>query len=243
MSSQLVIDVRESRLITELTRLSIPHTTEALDVGDILFKGTEGNHQLVIERKSHADFAASNTDGRYREQRGRLLAVRGSGIAVLYILEGAFSHMDERPVGGGRVTEGLLKRLTSRLMLRYGLPMLFTESIADTASWCGLLLTQLNEDPTVFIPDSSAAATSAMTSFTAALTTAKKGSKTAGGTAAAMLSAVPGLGAKRVESLLATASIANLVALTVEQLAEVSAGGKRLGPKVAETLYAAFHSV
>ena len=224
----LILDVRERGLAAELTRAGVPYTTAALDVGDFLIQNAEGEPLLVAERKSQADFAASNTDGRYREQRARLMAVRGSGVAVVYILEGA-------------LVEDKLKRLTTRLLLRYSMPTLFSNSIADTAGWCRLLLKQLTEDETVFQPDSEGATTSAMSGFTAALNTVKKGNKTAGGTAQAMMSAVPGLGAKRVAALLAEKSIVELATMSVTEIAAITAGGKRIGDKLAETLHAAIH--
>ena len=233
----LILDVRESRLGEALTALQVPYTTAALDVGDFLIQNMEGEPLLVAERKSHADFAASNADGRYREQRARLMAVRGSGVAVLYILEGAWTG-----VAHGRTTEAQLKRLTTRLLLRYGMPVLSTTSIADTARWCQILLAQLTDDPTVFHPDSEAAATDAMSGFTAALNTVKKGNKTATGTAHAMLTAVPGLGAKRVSALLAEKSLVDLIGLTEVALAEMTVGGKRIGPALAATLYSALRA-
>ena len=233
----LILDVRESRLGEALTALQVPYTTAALDVGDFLIQNMEGEPLLVAERKSHADFAASNADGRYREQRARLMAVRGSGVAVLYILEGAWTG-----VAYGRTTEAQLKRLTTRLLLRYGMPVLSTTSIADTARWCQILLAQLTDDPTVFHPDSEAAATDAMSGFTAALNTVKKGNKTATGTAHAMLTAVPGLGAKRVSALLAEKSLVDLIGLTEVALAEMTVGGKRIGPALAATLYSALRA-
>ena len=231
---RLIVDVREKRLCSFLT---VPYTTAALDVGDILIQNAEGEPLLVVERKSHADFAASNQDGRYREQRARLMAVRGSGVAVLYILEGVWTSMTH-----GRTTEAQLKRLTTRLMLRYGIPVLCTESILDTANWTKTLLDQLADDPTVFQPDSSTAATDAMSGFTAALSTVKKGNKTPAGTALAMLSAIPGLGAKRASALLGLKSIAELVAATAAELAELTAGGKRLGPKLGSAIHDSFRA-
>ena len=272
-SVRITLDVRERQLIEEMTKNKVPFTTAALDAGDILFSNGD-TPLLVIERKSHADFAASNTDGRYREQRARLLSMKAAGVAVLYVLEGGWGSAGgsdsvtggtRDPVGGASgtgyrsvtgggwagtsygskahpVTEETLKRLTTRLMLRYGLPVLFTESIPDTALWCATLLAQLTDDPTVFVPDSEAAGSAVVASFTAALNTVKKGNKTAGGTASAMLSAVPGLGAKRIEALLATVSIADLVGMTKEEIAALVAGGKKLGPKLGETLFDALHS-
>ena len=100
------------------------------------------------------------------------------------------------------------------------------------------MLSQLTDDASVFQPegDMATAQVAAMSGLTAALSTVKKGNKTANGTAAAMLSAVPGLGSKRVEAVLAVNSIAELAAMTAAELAALVAGGKRLGEKLGETL-------
>jgi len=214
---RLVLDVRESRLADALKTLDVPFTLAPLDVGDFLIQNEEGEPLLVAERKSHADLAASNVDGRYREQRARLMAVRGSGVTVLYILEGGS-------------LDNTLKRITTRLMLRYGMPVLATSSLADTANWCRILLSQLSDDPTVF--QTEAGMNSAMTGFTTALNTVKKGNKTPKGTARAMLSAIPGLGPKRIDSL--SISIAKLATLTVDEIAALG-----VGPKLAATIYEA----
>jgi ERCC4-type nuclease len=246
-AAQIVLDMRESGLAAELTKAGIPYTVAALDVGDILIQSTDGaaTPLLVAERKSFADFAASNTDGRYREQRARLMAVRGSGVAVLYILEGTWSGHDERVFGGGRVTEGLLKRLTTRLILRYGMPVLASTNLADTARWCGVLLAQLGDDPTVFHPESGGIAesvASAMTTYTASISTTKKANKGAESTAAGMLTAVPGLGAKKVTGLLAEKSVAELATMTSAEIGALTAGsGKRLGDKLGAVIYDALH--
>ena len=48
---------------------------ERLDVGDVVLKTDDGGTALVVERKTWADLASSLTDGRYAEQKARLLAV------------------------------------------------------------------------------------------------------------------------------------------------------------------------
>jgi len=237
---RLILDTRETRLGSCLTELGVPFTVAPLDVGDLLIQTAEGEPLLIGERKSHADFAASNQDGRYREQRARLMAARGSGIAVLYILEGRWSPTETRIYG--RTNEAQLKRLTTRLTLRYGLPVIAAESIEDTARWCRVLLDQLTEDPTVFQPESEAAGVAAMSGFTAALSLVKKGNKTPAGTATAMLSAVPGLGSKRVTALLAEKSIAELSTMDAKEIATLNVGGKKIGEKLATTIAEALHS-
>ena len=232
---RLILDVRETKLAEALLVLGVPFTTASLDVGDFLIQNAEGEPLLVAERKSHADFASSNADGRYREQRARLMAVRGSGVAVLYILEGIWSEQESRMYN--KTSENQLKRLTTRLLLRYGMPILAGDSIMDTARWCRTLMAQLSDDPTVFQPDSESAAAAAMTGFTAALHTAKKGNKTPLGTAKAMLGAVPGLGPKRVEALLAERSIVELGACSAEELVALG-----LNKTVAAALHAALRT-
>jgi len=234
----LVIDIREKQLCAALDTLGVAFTTANLDVGDIMIQNAEGEPLLVAERKSLADFAASNADGRYREQRARLMAVRGSGVAVVYILEGTWTEGQMY----GRTSETQLRRLTTRLILRYGMPVLAATSILDTARWCRTLVAQLADDATVFQPDSEDATVTAMSGFTAALSTVKKANRTPVSTATGMLGAVPGLGPKRVTALLTTHSIADLVSLTEGELAELVVG-KRLGPVVASTLYTALRAL
>jgi ERCC4-type nuclease len=241
MSVSLVLDVRERGLATALTTLGIPYTTASLDVGDFLIQAADGQPLVVVERKSLADFAASNQDGRYREQRARLMAVRGGGVAVAYVLEGRWSGYDDRPVGGTRTTEGQLRRLTTRLVLRYGMPVIASDSIADTATWCRVFLAQLSDDVTVFQPeDGMAAATAAaMTHMTAALSTTKKANRTPASVATTMLSAIPGLGEKRVTALLAEKSVADLTMMTAASIGDLIIGGKRLGPALGELIASA----
>jgi ERCC4-type nuclease len=237
----LVIDSRERALQDHLTLLGTAFKTANLAVGDILIQKEDGEPLLVAERKSHSDFASSLKDGRYREQRARLMATRGQGVAVLYILEGTWSPNLDYVHSG--VSEVQLQRLTSRLILRYGLPVLHTGSIRETAQWCGRLLGQIQEDALVFHPEKGLAAESvgAMATYTATFSTVKKGNKDAGGTAISMLSAVPGLGAKKVTALLGTKSIAELCVLSQEALATLEIGGKKLGA-VAKALYEALHA-
>jgi len=242
---QLVVDMRETRLADALKSLGVPFQSAGLDVGDFLIQTETGEPLLVAERKSLADFAASNADGRYREQRARLMAVRGAGVAVLYMLEGTWSATEDRMFG--RTPEKQLKRLVTRLTLRYGMPVIQTESIMDTARWASLLLVQLTDDATVFVPegDMATAQVAALAGMTAVLSIAKKGNKTTVGTAHAMLSAIPGLGAKKVDALLTTHSIADLVALSALELSALQVGGKKLGvlgPVIAESLHTKIQS-
>ena len=57
-------------------RLGAEHhvVRERLDVGDVVLTAPDGGATLIVERKSWPDLAKSLTDGRYAEQKARLLA-------------------------------------------------------------------------------------------------------------------------------------------------------------------------
>jgi ERCC4-type nuclease len=84
----LTIDHREKDL-----KIAFPNAEYLnLDLGDIKIT-YNGNLVLLIERKTMNDLIASVNDGRYREQKKRLL---DSGIPqskIMYILEGSLNDI------------------------------------------------------------------------------------------------------------------------------------------------------
>ena len=74
----LVIDSRESKLKKYFTsnEKNIPISFQSLDIGDIqLVSQSDNSIQYIIERKSISDLYSSINDGRYREQKARLLSM------------------------------------------------------------------------------------------------------------------------------------------------------------------------
>jgi ERCC4-type nuclease len=236
--------MREHSLIATLRAFGVSLETAALAVGDFQITGPDGTPLLIGERKTLADFAASNTDGRYREQRARLLAARAAtGCALVYLLEGTWTGDDSRVVTGhGRVTEGLLRRLTTRLQIRYGMPVLAASSVAESARWIMTLLSQLQDEVTVFRPAEGEATAAVMAGFTGALSTVKKENRTGGSVAAAMLSAIPGLGEKRCVALLAEKSIRDLAGMSAAEIGGLTVGGRKLGAKLGATIIEALET-
>ena len=55
---------------------------ERLDVGDVVLTAPESGATLIVERKSWPDLAKSLTDGRYAEQKARLLAAAAAPPAA-----------------------------------------------------------------------------------------------------------------------------------------------------------------
>lgn len=142
------LDVRETDLITILTKTDITDgssqfAVKQLPVADIWI-GISGEkiqeHGLIIERKSIKDLEASILDGRYREQRGRILAFcEENKVRPLYIIEGSLSSLT------GRLHKSAIMKFINRLVLHYNISVLQTASVSDTAELIRILQEQWNE--------------------------------------------------------------------------------------------------
>ena len=93
MNSEIIleIDYRENAIIKhfEQNNPSIPYKISNLPIGDFIFKTpNEDSIIYIIERKTILDLASSITDGRFREQKQRLLDSVGIPDKIIYLLEG-----------------------------------------------------------------------------------------------------------------------------------------------------------
>ncbi len=222
----IILDTREHGLIPLLPDVPV----QQLPVGDALIKSGEET-VLVIERKTTADFEASFLDGRYREQRTRLLAFcQANKARALYILEGGVD---------GRVrslTRPAIQKLIHRLMLRYNVAVWVTRSLEDTAATLTLLAEQVREDPKVFQGE--------QLSYTDVMAPTKKANKDdPRAFALGALQGCPGMSAKGAAAVLEACqgSLVVVMATSEAELAAVKVGERRLGPAVAKRLYALLH--
>ena len=100
---------------------------------------------LIIERKAVADLEGSILDGRYREQRARLMTYATEKKAhAIYIIEGSLNRSTFR------LTKVALMKHLTRLSLRYHITTFYTASLEETAELCKILADQLATDPTTF---------------------------------------------------------------------------------------------
>lgn len=227
----MLIDIRERDLI----KLLPDQPTAQLPVADIWI-GLSGEAisvgGVVAERKSLADFQASFVDGRYREQRTRLLAYCSEKKAKpLYILEGDLNRVQ------GRIGKQPLLKLITRLTLRYGISVLQTASLQETADLCKILESQVQEDPNVFQGE--------IISYTEVVSSSKKVNRSEN-LGSAMLQQCPGVSAKVADALLDHYKLFSaLLKASQEDLANVKVGstGRRVGPAIAGRLWELFHSL
>lgn len=218
----IILDNREHGLIQHF----LDTAPKQLPVGDIWITHPETNEPVVvIERKTTADFEASFLDGRYREQRTRLLAFCAEKKArPLYILEGGLDgriRAIQRPA---------LQKLIHRLMLRYNVAVWSTKDLADTAATAEMLAAQLRDDPKVFEAETI--------SYTDVQHITKKANKEdPRAFALAALQGCPGISAKAAAAIWdALGSWAALIAAEEKTLADIKVGERRLGPAVAKRL-------
>jgi ERCC4-type nuclease len=137
---EFAIDVRETALIEQLEGFLLPTVTmtvKALDMGDILV-----NNTWVFERKTLADLSASIKDGRYREQKARLLA-HFPKHCITVIVEGmpAISRWLDVPMLQGAIYNCLF---------RDGIRIVGTHDVEDTALFIKAFVARLERAPDAF---------------------------------------------------------------------------------------------
>ena len=121
----MIIDNREKDLIDLLNEKQIQFQTENLELGDILFK-LDNNDILLIERKTVDDLMASIKDGRYREQKLRLLKKQNEGTHIFYLIEGSLLYNKNK--------DTLYSAILNTLM-RDNIKIIFTGLIDETVSY------------------------------------------------------------------------------------------------------------
>jgi ERCC4-type nuclease len=149
VGGSIEVDVRERALLEAFARAGAAVASRQLDVGDVVLRC--GERELVIERKTLQDWAASIKDGRYREQLARIAGTRLPSD-VIYVIEGmrdrALARFDgPGPVPGpgsvraskqprvGGISVDALRGSAVSIMVKYGHGLVFTEDVDDTAAF------------------------------------------------------------------------------------------------------------
>ena len=116
----LIIDNREGKLI-ELIKskptdtFKIPYELKSLQIGDIVISSPlNPDKTLIIERKCMTDMIASIKDGRYKEQKVRLLAeaVNNPNTKICYLIEGNMQDLrfpTEKTVFYGSIVSSIFR--------------------------------------------------------------------------------------------------------------------------------------
>ena len=223
-----LLDIRERDLIPLMPNWPV----KMLPIGDLWIGVKDEEIQegsVIAERKTVTDFEASFLDGRYREQRTRLLAYCSEKKAKpFYIIEGSFDRPQQR------LEKKALWKLLTRLALRYGIGLFFTRSLEETAELSEILLEQWKEDPKVFQGETI--------SYAETLHVAKK-DNTSHVVQTMMIAQVPGISVKTAQALLLTHKSFECVfkATEAELAATQVTETRKLGAAAAKKLWTALH--
>lgn len=136
-------DVREHDAIQYATEMKWEFTTEALNMGDVVV--TSDTDTLVFERKTVADLAASIKDGRFREQKQRLLS-HYPPHRITYLIEGSYKTLFRSTPLHGIDAKAYTSALLS-LQYRDGCHVMITPSIKETVAYVYEIASRMKSHP------------------------------------------------------------------------------------------------
>ena len=145
MNLLLEIDYRERHIIDLFNSLKNDINIKVcnLIIGDFVIKNKD-DILFVIERKSIKDLCASITDGRFSEQKSRLLESIKDPNKISYIIEGAKNNICMH----GKTADVSIKSINSsiiNLIFKHEYKVIFTESKQDTVDNIIMLYTKIKE--------------------------------------------------------------------------------------------------
>ena len=147
----VIIDIRENKLVEQLKNLSFVFTSKSLDIGDIMITKAEIPF-LIIERKTIDDLKASVVDGRLREQRYRLLNASGlPSSRIMYIIEGDFQGKSRRLISNERgVSNSTVVGSIINMLFRDNIKVYRTNSVEETANFIIKLFSKVDDKEIFF---------------------------------------------------------------------------------------------
>ena len=156
------VDYREKNLLKKLETLKeknkfnkITITTSNLPLGDIVVLNDKNEEQLIIERKSISDLAASIKDGRYAEQSFRLNNYKLHNHNIVYLIEGDIQKWDATK---GKYTKIKAKTLyvTMHCLQYYkGFSVVKVNNLNETAEYVMRAVDKMTRDKKISYYDTS----------------------------------------------------------------------------------------
>ena len=239
------MDTRENDLIGIMNakaELTADMVVKQLPVGDIWIgvegEGDEAKMQeggLIIERKSIRDLEASILDGRYREQRGRILAYcQENKTRPMYILEGSYTS------GTGRLQKKALMKFVNRLIFHYQIPVMQTATIYETAELVQAMIEQWKETD----PSKNLQVKTSEVKVTDGIHIQKKANAADPKLfAICCLAQCPGISVKMAEAILEEYhTLQGVLQASVKQMEQIKVGTRKVGPVVSKRLYDILHA-
>lgn len=146
----ILVDSRESKLKKYFlggnrTNSNAPISFQSLDIGDIQLRSQETDEIVyIIERKSISDFYSSINDGRYREQKARILASVPQKTRIAYIVEG---NILDTSLNLNELQRRIVQAALVNLQLRDQITVYRTSNAVETGMYIDLIYKKLTENP------------------------------------------------------------------------------------------------
>jgi len=145
---ELVYDSRELKLkelLESNKKEGITLTEKYLDLGDIIFK-KDDEEILIVERKTLSDLYSSIQDGRYKEQKIRLMG-NYPIEKIVYIIEGHISQQNTKFFKNSKnITNGALLNMA----FRDKITVIKTENINETRDILYCIGSKIIKNPEFF---------------------------------------------------------------------------------------------
>lgn len=212
-------------------------------VGDIWIGDMSGSllveGGVILERKSLSDLEASIIDGRYEEQRGRLLAYANEHkVAIGYVIEGETAGFQ-----GRRFTGDSVLKIIARIQFHHRIPVFQTKSLEATMALANLIELEWAKDKTHYSWQSSAgnSATPVAASYTKSNSRDSPDSFLLG-----VLTQCRGVSETLARLILEKAkTLEGLMSLAESDIAAISdsTGKRKVGKAVAARLHGLLHSL
>lgn len=139
MNINIILDKREHFLIEKMKdEVMLEH----LEIGDIQYRRGD-EIILIIERKTIADLKASICDGRYREQKERLIGNIQKN-RIIYLIEGDIDKPLDSKINGMTVSTIIGSLINTQL--RDGIKIYKTTSINESVEFLRRLYQKINKD-------------------------------------------------------------------------------------------------
>ena len=229
-STTIILDNREHQLISHLPDAKV----QQLPIGDIWISvGEEAAGGLILERKTIRDFEASILDGRFREQKARLLAFCQEKNAIpMYVIEGPWTSTS------GAITSMALMKLAARIQCKHGIAVMQTADTKETAALIVALDEYYKADTT-----NLAKAEGPIRAIDTIHVVKKSNAADPKHFAIACLAQCPGVSVKVAEVIFDTfGSFGGVFSASVDDIANCVVGKRKVGKVVAERLWGLLHS-
>ena len=233
---KVIIDSRENKL-REILSDEPDFEFQNLDIGDIVFK-KDNEVILVVERKTQSDLYSSIRDGRYKEQKLRLISSYSLN-QILYLIEESKNKY--------KINESIVKGAIINMTFRDGIKILFSNNLVETSEYIRLLKKKIEKNPEFFIkPKVENEIENPQTSYLETVKVAKKDNMNPKLCNIIQLSQIPGVSKQTAEVIIEKyGSLTNLVIeyskLEKEQgvtfLKDIKLANRKVGPVLSKRIY------